>query len=55
MLYGKLYHYNDREICGKLLLNETLESPVTLVCLPSDFLELKTVDTLYNLYIVQQL
>jgi hypothetical protein len=39
---GKLNHCNDRKICGKLHVNETVETHVTLACLSLDCLELKT-------------
>jgi hypothetical protein len=38
----KLDRYNDRKICGKLPVNETVEIPVIFVC-QLDCLELKTV------------
>jgi hypothetical protein len=37
---GKLDRCNDRKICGKLPVNETVETPTT--CLSVDYLELKT-------------
>jgi hypothetical protein len=33
---------NDRKYCRKLLVNETVEIPVTPTCLPVDCLEQKT-------------
>jgi hypothetical protein len=39
---GKLDRYYDRRICGKLSVNETVETPVTSTCLSADCLELKT-------------
>jgi hypothetical protein len=33
---------NDRKICGKLHINETVETPVISTCLSVDCLELKT-------------
>jgi hypothetical protein len=38
----KLHRCNDRNICGKLPLNETVETPVTSTCVSLDCLELKT-------------
>jgi hypothetical protein len=33
---------NDHKICGKLLVNETVKTPITSACLSVDCLELKT-------------
>ena len=38
---GKLDRCNDRKICGKLSVNETVETPVTSTCLSADCIELK--------------
>jgi hypothetical protein len=38
---GKLDLYNNRKICGKLPVNEIVETPVTSTCLSVDCLELK--------------
>jgi hypothetical protein len=39
---GKLDRYNDRDICGKLLVNEITATPVTSTCLSASFLVIKT-------------
>jgi hypothetical protein len=39
---GKLERCNDRKICGKLPIIETVETPVTSTCLSADCLQLKT-------------
>jgi hypothetical protein len=39
---GKLDRCNDRKICGKLPVNETVETPVTSTCLSASCLGLKT-------------
>jgi hypothetical protein len=39
---GKLNRCNDLKICGKLVVIETLETPLTPACLSIDCLELKT-------------
>ena len=39
---GKLDRYNDRNIYEMLTLNETLETPVTSICVSVAYLDLKT-------------
>jgi hypothetical protein len=39
---GKLDRCNDHKICGKLPVNETVETSVTSTCLSVDCLESKT-------------
>ena len=38
---GKLDRCNDRKICGKLSVNETVQTSVTSTCLSEDCIELK--------------
>jgi hypothetical protein len=38
---GKLDRCNDHKICGKLPVNETVETPVISACLSVDCLELR--------------
>jgi hypothetical protein len=38
---GKLDRCNDHKICGKLSVNETVEIPVTSICLSAECIELK--------------
>jgi hypothetical protein len=39
---GKLYRCSDHTTCGKLRVNETVETPVTSTFLSADYIELKT-------------